>query len=352
MLFGFSNVKSLIVFLPPSGLKKFSHSFIEYIMNFFESAPINPNSITLYNSKLNEWISFMPPIYQSLTCIIQFPTLSMNILNTHLVKNTPTNRHIYIVAILSFLRHYKHLLLHLTPDEFSTLRQTWITINNENEAPIIQRRLENKPTDLQMKKGGVHLSYDDLCLARDELQIGSMERLLFSMYMLIPPVRGGDYHATQFVYDDETPTHNNFIRIRGDSMQSTLTDFKTAKQYKQIVNLFPPELVFEIKTSLEIFPRQFLFVNTRGNPYSRSTFIIWARRLLTKILDVDFTLGFFRHKYVTHFFATHDISTTTDAQIKEISDKMGHSTELFRSYKWIKDGNKEPFILDDDQDDD
>lgn len=319
-------------------------------MNFFESAPINKNSITLYNSKLNEWITFMPTIYQSVASIIQFPTLSMNMLNTHLAKNTPTNRHIYIVAVLSFLRHFKHLLVHLTPEEFATLRQTWIDINNQNEAPIIQRRLENKPTDLQMKKAGVNLSYEDLSFARNELEVGSIERLLFSIYMLIPPVRS-DYFATQLVYDDEVPTEKNYIRIRGDSMESTLTDFKTAKQFKQIVNQFPPELVHEIKTSLEMFPRKYLFVNTLGKPYSRTTFTIWARRLLTKILGMDFTLVFFRHKYVNYFFATHDITTLTDADIKENSDKMGHSPSMFSSYKWIKNGgSKDELKIDDEKD--
>ena len=321
-------------------------------MNFFESAPINPHSISLYNSKLHEWISFMPPIYQSLSSIIQLPTFSMNILQTHLTTNTPTNRHIYIVAVLSFLRHFKHLLPHLSPDEYQSLRQTWITINNENEAPIIQRRLENKPTDRQLQKGGVHLSFQDLFTARDKLKIGSSERLLFSMFMLIPPVRGGDYCATQFVYDDQVPTEKNFIRISGDNMTVVLNDFKTAKQYKQIVNQLPPELVQEILTSLELSPRSYLFVNSKGAPYSRSTFILWARRLLTRILSVDFTLGLFRHIYISHFFATHDVSTLTEKQILDISTQMGHSPQLFRLYKWVKDGNNPLTIHQEIQDDD
>lgn len=316
-------------------------------MNFFESTQLHEHSITLYNSKLNEWIGFMPPIYQSLVSIIQFPILAMNILESHLAKNTSTNRHIYIVAVMSFLRHFKDQLVHLSQDEYSILRVKWVDINNANEAPIIQRRMENKPTDLQLKKGGVNLSFNDLILKRNELQTGSIERLLFSMYTMIPPVRA-DYFATQIVHDDEVPVEKNYIRIRGDNMECVLTDFKTVKQFKQIVNQFPPELVAEVKASLAKYPRQYLFLNTVGKTYSRSTYIVWARRLLTKLLDTEFTLVFFRHAYVTNFFATHDMNTTTDEAVKTISDKMGHSTEMFRAYKWVKSGAKGELDLGDD----
>lgn len=320
-------------------------------MNYFENTSLKPTSIKLFNSKISEWIEFMPKYHNNIISIVLFPDMAMNALNTHIKTNTNSNKHIHIMAILSFLRHNTECFTCIPAQERETLRQTWININNENEAPIIQRRLENRPTDLQMKKGGVHLSFDDLSLARNELQIGSIERLLFSMYMLIPPVRGGDYYATQFVYDDEVPTEKNYIRIRADIMESTLTDFKTARQYKQIVNQFPPELVHEVKTSLEMFPRKYLFVNTLGKPYTRTTFTLWARRLLTKILGTDFVLGFMRHKYITHFFATHDITTLTDADIKEISDKMGHSPQMFSSYKWIKNGgSKDELKIDDEND--
>jgi hypothetical protein len=320
-------------------------------MNYFENTPLKPTSIKLFNSKISEWIEFMPKYHNNIISIVLFPDMAMKALNTHIKTNTNSNKHIHIMAILSFLRHNIDCFHCIPPQERETLRQTWININNENEAPIIERRLQNKPTDLQLKKGGVHLTFNDLCLARDELSSGSIERLLFSMYTIIPPVRA-DYFSTQIIYDDEVPTEKNFIRIRGDTMESTLTDFKTARQYKQIVNQFPPELVQEVKASLEKFPRNYLFVNTKGVPYTRTTFTIWARRLLTKLLETDFTLVFFRHAFVTHFFATHDLNVITDAQIKEVSDKMGHSPQMFLGYKWIKSGKKGDFTVEGGEEDD
>jgi len=299
-------------------------------MNFFESAPLHETSIKLYNTKLNEWISYMSPISQSLLCILEHPTVAMQQLESHLATNTPSNRHIFIVAVLSFLRHCRNQLPHLTQEQYSVLRVQWIDINNVNEAPIIQRRLENRPTDLQLKKGGVHLAYNDICIARDGLPVGSNERLLMAMYTMIPPARA-DYFATQLVYNDEVPEEKNYIRIRGDSMECTLTDFKTAKQFKQIVNPFPPELVAEVKASLDKNPRQYLFVNANGKPHTRNSFVLWSGRALGRLLDMKFTLVFFRHAFVTNFFATHDMNTTTDEEVKSISDKMGHSTENVQS---------------------
>lgn len=312
-------------------------------MNFFENTNLNDTSIKLYNTKLNEWVSYMPNIYQSLVCIIMYPDIALDALKSHLKVDTNTNRHIYIVAIMSFIKHKRSLLTHLSQEQYSIIRVKWIDINNENEAPIIERRLENKPTDRQQAKGGHQLSFSQIVEKRDELPLGSYERLLLCMYTMIPPVRA-DYFATQIVRDEEEPSEKNYIRIiNEDNIECVLTDFKTAKTYKQITHKFPPSLVAEFNTSLEKYPRSYLFTNTKGEPHTRNSFVLWTRRCLTRIFETDFTLVFFRHAFITHFI-THMITPeTTDAEIKEISDKMGHSPEMFRGYKWIKNGAKGKF---------
>ena len=302
-------------------------------MNFFESTNIHENSAKMYNNKLNEWISYMPNIYKSLACIIMFPEISMKELQSHLKVNTNTNRHIFIVAIMSFIKH-KHSELQLTHEQYSTIRVKWIDINNENEQPIIDRRLENKPTDKQTEKGGSKISFNQIIAKRDELPVGSIERLLICMYTMIPPARA-DYFATQIVKDDEVSSEKNYIRVRGNNMECILTDFKTVKTYKKITHVFPIELVSELNASLKIKPRNYLFLNANGDAHTRNSFVLWARRCLSRIFETDFTLVFFRHSFVTNYMSTVD-ATTTDGQIKDISDKLGHSPEMFRAYKWIK----------------
>jgi hypothetical protein len=301
-------------------------------MNFFEQVNIHDNSAKLYNTKLNEWISYMPNIYKSLACIIMFPEISMKELESHLKVNTNTNRHIYIVAIMSFIKH-KRTELQLTHEQYSTIRVKWIDINNENEQPIIDRRLENKPTDKQNKKGGSKIDFNHIIEKRDELPVGSIERLLISMYTMIPPARA-DYFATQII-TNETPTEKNYIRM-GDKVECVLTDFKTVKTYKSITHDFPVDLITELNESLKKTPRKYLFLNANGKPHTRNSFVLWARRCLSRIFETDFTLVFFRHAFVTHYISTVDPNSITDGQIKEMSDKLGHSPEMFRAYKWIK----------------
>ena len=301
-------------------------------MNFFEHVNIHDNSAKLYNTKLNEWINYMPNIYKSLACIIMFPEISMKELESHLKVNTNTNRHIYIVAIMSFIKH-KRTELQLTNEQYSTIRVKWIDINNENEQPIIDRRLENKPTDKQNEKGGSKIDFNQIIAKRDELPVGSIERLLISMYTMIPPARA-DYFATHIV-TDETPTEKNYIRM-GDKVECVLTDFKTVKTYKSITHEFPDCLISELNESLKKTPRKYLFLNANGKPHTRNSFVLWSRRCLSRIFETDFTLVFFRHAFVTHYISTIDPNIVTDGQIKEMSDKLGHSPEMFRAYKWIK----------------
>jgi integrase len=306
-------------------------------MDFFEHVPIHETSRKMYNTRLNEWIEFMPNHFKSISSIVMLPDLALRTLHSRIRTNTASSRHMYIVAVLSFVRHHlTHLCECLTKEVVLPLRERWVVINTENEAPITQRRLENKPTVLQQAKGGSRLSFNDIVEKRDGLPTGSIERLLIAMYTMIPPVRA-DYFAMEVVRGEAEPTLRNYLRIREDgTMESVLRDFKTAKMYKEIRNEFPPELVLEVHASLEKNPRGYLFTNSNGKPHTRNSFTTWARRILSRVFGTDFTLVFFRHAFATHYVMNIDLRTMTDAQIKDISDKMGHSTEMFRAYRWIK----------------
>lgn len=260
------------------------------------------------------------------------PELSMKALHTQLKTNTPSTRHMYIVAILSFIKHHlTHLSECLTTEIAGSLRERWNVIHTENEAPIIQLRLENKPTVLQQTKGGSQLSFHQIMDIREQLPIGSIERLLISIYTLIPPVRA-DYFALQIIHDDQEPTQPNYLRIRHGQIETVLRDFKTSKTYHEIRNTLPDPLAQEIHASLLACPRTFLFTNAHGKPHTRNSFTLWTRRVLTRILQTDFTLVFFRHAFATHYVTHHN---PTDHDISEVSKKMGHSSEMFRAYRWV-----------------
>jgi hypothetical protein len=219
--------------------------------------------------------------------------------------------------------------------DIESFRKKWADIFMENEAPIVQRRMENKPTVLQQAKGGSRMGFNDIIEKRDGLPLGSIEKLLISMYTMIPPARA-DYFAMEVVRGEAEPTAKNYLRIRDDGMETVIRDFKTVKMYKEIRNELPVDLVQEIQASLEKTPREFLFMNANGRPHTRNSFTLWTRRTLSRVFGTDFTLVFFRHAFATHYVMNIDLRKTTDAQIKEISDKMGNSAEMFRAYRWIR----------------
>lgn len=308
-------------------------------MDFFGNSNLSNVTTTRYSAKLTEWLQYQPPHFNNMICLISFPEISLQSLNTHLKINTPTNKHNFIVALIACIIHGKHILSHFSKEYIESIHSKWSDILKENDAPIIQRRLENLPTDNQLNKGGSQLTFNHFVDVRNKLPLGSIERLLISMYTMIPPVRA-DYFATQIIRNDEVPNQKNYIRIlQNGQMISTLTDFKTKKSYKQITNELPSELIIEINASLDKYPRSFLFVNISGKPFTRNSFTVWSRRILSKVFETDFTLVFFRHAFSTHYVSVNDISKMTDAQIKLISDKMGHSLEMFKAYRWVKEGN-------------
>ncbi len=308
-------------------------------MDFFVNSNLSQVTLSRYSTKLNEWLQYQPPQFNNIICLICFPEISLQSLNTHLKINTNTNKHNFIVALIACIIHGNHILSQFSKEYIDSIHSKWSDILKENDAPIVQRRLENLPTDNQLNKGGSQLTFNHFITIRDKLPLGSIERLLIAMYTMIPPVRA-DYFATQIIRGDEVPTQKNYIRIlENGQMISTLTDFKTKKTYKQITNELPSELIIEINASLDKYPRSFLFLNISGKPFTRNSFTVWSRRILSKVFETDFTLVFFRHAFSTHYVTVNDISKMTDAQIKLISDKMGHSLEMFKAYRWIKDGN-------------
>lgn len=310
-------------------------------MDFFGThTSLQPISIKTFNKKLSDWISFFPEYSRSLLTLIMFPDYSMEVLNRCITTNSNSNKHMYIMGVLSIFRHRRDIIGTMPITDIEGFRQKWTSIFAENEEPILKLRMENKPTVLQQAKGGSRLTFNDIVDKRDELPTGSIERLLIAMYTMIPPCRA-DYFAMEVIRGEAEPTAKNYLRMRSDDekgnrMETVLRDFKTAKMYKEIRNELPLELVREVEASLEKNPRGYLFMNANGKPHTRNSFTLWTRRVLSRIFGTDFTLVFFRHAFATHYVMNIDLRTMTDAQIKEISDKMGHSTEMFRAYRWIR----------------
>lgn len=308
-------------------------------MDYFQNTILSKNSILLFNRQLNLWVSFLPKSQQNIINILLFPENSVKILNESLKTKTNANLHTFYTAIISLINHTTEFTSHIPPEQLAAVKQKWCEIRKENQLPIVQRRYEELPTELQLKKGGTYLKYEDIIKKRDSLPFGSIERLLLGFYTYLYPVRA-DYFATEIVTFKQKPTEQNYIRrITPDVSEVILNDFKTKYTYKQIKNILPPELNADLVESLRIKPRKYLFVNQTGQPFTRNAFTIWSRRILTRLFEVDLTLTIIRHLFIN----TIDFKNIKLSELHKISEKMGHNVSTQREYQWnlSKDSDEE-----------
>jgi integrase len=285
--------------------------------------------------KLMLWIQFYsnytinnPPeieIEKSLDTLIEYSELGIKILHSrHELKHTPQNHHVYIGAVVSYIKHI------IKRDD---LLEKWKKEEKQNFEPIQQRMDEGRPSEIQMD---CIMTVEEIELKRKELEKGSKERLLLSMYTLIEPVRA-DYFSTRIIskeeYEDMKEVNENeniIIKESDDEWKLSIKDFKTKNMYKEIKKNLSGEILEEIKESLRKQPRKYLFVQRDGKtPYKRESFSEWACRTLTKGLNHKMTLTVLRHIYIVNAE-----KTKTGREMTEIATQMGHSRGMQRVYAW------------------
>jgi hypothetical protein len=298
-------------------------------MDFFKDTTLAPSSVTMLNRKLNEWISFFPEHQQNVLSILMFPENANKILLENLKNKANTNLHNFYTAINAFSNHSVDFISHIPLKQLNELKSQWCKIRKDNQAPIVERREQQLPTDNQLKKGGIHVKYEDVINKRDSLQFGSIEKLLLGFYTYLPPVRA-DYFAVEIITFKQKPTLPNFIRrVSPTHSVITINDFKTHERYSKITHILPLELNNELVESLRIKPRKYLFVNQTDQPFTRNSFSKWTSRILSRLFETEFTLNILRHLFIN----TLDMSKSPHER-KQISDKMGHHYNTQMLYKW------------------
>ena len=271
----------------------------------------------------------MPKDKQDILHVLLYPNESITYL-TQLNNTNNTTLHTYYTAISSYLCHTKYLSILINTTTLQTLKDTWNKIRNDNQIPMMHRRLQQKPTPLQEKKGGTKLTFQDIVNKRDQLETGSLSKLLLAFYTYLPPVRA-DYGSVEILHAQQENTSPNYIRIIDNTHAvCILTEFKTAKHYKKIENTLPHTLLQELQASLLTHPRTYLFVNQWDKPFTRNAFTVWTKRSLSKLFNTQLTLVILRHL----FLSSLDYNTLSADELVELGNKMGHSIQMQRGYVW------------------
>jgi len=284
----------------------------------FLKTSLSPASQKQHAKKLSQWIEHTEE--NTIDGLISNPEKALKALSSvETIKQTATNRHLFISAVVAYLTH-------IHPDRTEKLVK-WREVQKRNSEPMSEHYASNQPTEQQKDKW---MEYSSILQRRDELEKGSFERLLLCFYTMMEPIRA-DYFSTEIVKEGDVSKEENYILYSDTGARIVIQDFKTKKTHERIENVLPAELYEELKVSLERYPRSYLFVtDDKKTPFTRKMFSNWACKTATKVLKHAMTLTVLRHLYITEKMKEQ----TPLEKMKEIAKKMGHTREMQRVYGW------------------
>ncbi len=148
----------------------------------------------------------------------------------------------------------------------------------------------NYPTNIKQ-----NISYNEIITIRDTLEIGSIERLLLSIYTIIYPLKYDYYSVKLLTYPNMITTSNNYISLSKSTAILYVKNFNTSLINGIVCHKLPECLINEINMSLLKKPRKYLFTNEYNKPFTQISFIKWVDKTLTHILKKEMTLKTFRY---------------------------------------------------------
>lgn len=147
-----------------------------------------------------------------------------------------------------------------------------------------------------------------------------MEKVIVAMYTFIPPCRldyGSALIHTNEPASAETTGEGNHVVIGGSNPRVVLNEYKTSRQYGQIVNSIPNELLHIIVASLRLRPRKYIFGNKPVVNFQSSRITNASHALL----GVRLSCNDYRRIYASSV----DASALTNEEHARFARQMGHS---------------------------
>jgi integrase len=292
--------------------------FLDKFINMLNQTNLSDSSKQNYSKRLKRLVTLTG---HDLNWVIKNPKASLESIDL----KEPETLSAYVTAILTL---FKNTTLKTKLTYEHGLWLGWSAKLREKR----EARYDNLVMSERQESGFV--PYDELIRIRDTLPKDSMDYLLICMYTMIPPLRA-DFNAVKILYDipskEITTQYPNYLAInkRTGAMTLVIKEFKTATRgTKPLQETLPKELTEVIKESLEAHPRDFLFVNKKGQPMSDHSYTTWGHYRLQKVYGTNVTFNSFRRAKAT----TVDMNKTP-AQRKEVASKMLTSIGQLERYR-------------------
>jgi hypothetical protein len=163
----------------------------------------------------------------------------------------------------------------------------------------------------------------------------SLHYVFLSIILSTPPKRA-DYGEMK-IYRDKDPKVKdaNYVVLHTNSKTPSyfvFRAFKTQEKYIRIDEVIPTKTLKDITTSLRRYPRENLFINRFGNPYSNKLFSKFVIRAFETMFGRATGVTMLRHIYITEKVDMND----APYERAEIARQMMHTTGLQAKYNWDK----------------
>ena len=288
-----------------------------------DAAKLSPVTKRVYRDRISGWLSLTGAA--NIEEIVLHPSKYL----TQLKKEKTNNQTVksYISAILALFRYNPEF-----KQKHKKAYDGWYKEFNSVHHVIDDKYRNNEASERQVK-GYVPLA--KIIEVRDSLPIGSIDRLLFSIYTHIPPLRADFNDVEIFTSDPPNGGTGNFIVLPPEGAISkpklVLTEFKTKSAFNRYERQLPDAIVQELRASLNSFPRKWLFVDRSNKPYNAHGFVQFANRTFKKHTGKPLTITLMRHIYISSI----DFNKITTKEREEIAAAMTHSVGMQDRYRLI-----------------
>lgn len=256
-----------------------------------------------------------------------YPLMEANIANRGSLKTT-------VASILGVMKHCN--FKSSNKPQFNAWYRKYEPLLKE----LNRQEKSSIPTERQTK-GMVR--WGDVIAIRDRLgktEYGSRDHLVLSMYTYLAPRRQEDYHRvfliTKRPYPEKMSIYPDYLDLTKSPPLLVISSYKTAKTFdaweKELTDDYK-ELLDIIKYSIRVNPREYLFTQSNGDPYTNTiAYTRFSNRVLKKYFGNDVSLNSLRHAAVKASLTDGDKSY--DEQNQYAID-MGHGFDTHRKYNKI-----------------
>jgi hypothetical protein len=218
----------------------------------------------------------------------------------------------FYIAIVSLLKLQKTL-----KKELEIYRAKQLSYNTE-QAKIYDEQV------LSPSEEDKFMSWPDIIKAAKQMEPGSEDHLIVSLYTLLPPLRN-DFAKMKVVSELPENPSGNYLVLSPKTSQIVLTEFKTARKYGTQTIDVPAKLNVIIKKYLKNHPTDVLFNATESHISNK------IGNVFEKLLGKRTTINILRHSYISYMKRNEPTLKKKEALAKS----MMHSISMDEVYRKV-----------------